>query len=86
MHAARSPRPSSTILPTSDEVYELLALAQQCSLRLTSARERIARVGESLTGWQDAARRNRIAEREIALMAESIEPRLEALRNAVHLG
>jgi serine/threonine-protein kinase HipA len=66
-----------------DEVDGLLALAASCSLSLEGARQRIAAVASALAGWRDVARRNQVAEREIRLMAESIEPRLEAVRGAV---
>ncbi|WP_120002875.1 type II toxin-antitoxin system HipA family toxin [Nesterenkonia muleiensis] len=65
-----------------DEVDGLLALAGECSLTLSSARERMGRVAESLSGWKQQARGHRISEREITLMAESIEPRLEAISTA----
>lgn len=66
-----------------DEVDGLLALAASCSLSLEGARQRIAAVASALAGWRDVARGHQVAEREIRLMAESIEPRLEAVRGAV---
>lgn len=36
----------------------------------------------ALTDWRDVARKNRIAEREIAMMADAIGPRLEAVASA----
>ncbi|BCJ38513.1 phosphatidylinositol kinase [Actinocatenispora thailandica] len=65
-----------------DEVDGLLSLADDCSLTLGQARERIGRIASALTGWREQARRNRIGEHEIAMMAESIEPRLEAVAAA----
>ncbi|MBW0101601.1 hypothetical protein [Pseudonocardia sp. KRD291] len=62
-----------------EEVDGLLALAEYCSMSPDTARERIARVTASLHGWRDRARANRIAAREIAMMAESIGPRLDAV-------
>lgn len=57
----------------------LLALAEDCSLTSEQARGRMCRIAEALSGWRDTARRNRIGEHEIAMMAEFIEPRLEAV-------
>lgn len=65
-----------------DEVEGLLTLAEDCSLTITQARGRMSRMASSLTGWRDQARRNKIAEHEIALMAESIESRLQAVAEA----
>jgi serine/threonine-protein kinase HipA len=65
-----------------DEVDGLLALADHCDLKSEQARARITHVATAMTGWHDAARRNRIGESEIAMMAEAIEPRLEALAKA----
>ncbi|WP_427868705.1 type II toxin-antitoxin system HipA family toxin [Leucobacter luti] len=62
-----------------DEAEALLALAEECSLSPTQARERIARVAEAVTGWRDAARKNGAREQEITMMAESIEPRMNAV-------
>ncbi|ACZ29980.1 HipA domain protein [Xylanimonas cellulosilytica DSM 15894] len=62
-----------------DEVDGLLALAEDCGLTTVRARERMGRVAGALTGWREQARGNRIGEREITMMAESIEPRLEAV-------
>ncbi|WOQ16007.1 type II toxin-antitoxin system HipA family toxin [Raineyella sp. W15-4] len=63
----------------SEEVDGLLALAQDCSLSAEAARERLRYVASALANWQHQARKNRIAEREITMMAESIAPRLEAV-------
>lgn len=65
-----------------EEIEGLLALAEDCSLSLEAARERMSRATAVLARWKDQARSNRIAEREISLMAESIEPRLEAVAEA----
>ncbi len=62
-----------------DEAEALVALGEECGLTVDQARERIDRVARALAGWRDAARRNQIGEREIALMAESIAPRREAV-------
>ncbi|MBM6980067.1 MAG: type II toxin-antitoxin system HipA family toxin [Actinomyces succiniciruminis] len=62
-----------------DEAEALLALAEDCGLANAAAREvmaRVARLGES---WRDRARASRIPDREIALMADAIAPRIEAL-------
>jgi len=61
------------------EVDGLLALAEECSLTPAHARERIGRVAGALAGWRDAARKNLIVEREIAMMAGSIDPRRGAV-------
>jgi len=63
----------------ADEAEALLALAEECSLSPAQARERIARVAGAVTGWRDAARRNGVREQEIAMMADSIVPRLDAV-------
>lgn len=62
-----------------DEAEALLALAEECSLSSAQARDRIARVAEAVAGWRDAARRNGVREQEITIMAESIEPRMNAV-------
>lgn len=65
-----------------DEVDGLLALAEECSLTAEQGRERMSRVAGALANWRDQARRNRISEHEITMMAESIEPRLNAVVKA----
>lgn len=62
-----------------DEAESLPALAEECSLSPSQARERTARVAGALTGWRDGARRNGIREQEITMMADSIELRLDAV-------
>lgn len=62
-----------------EEVEGLKALAQECGLTHEEAGEHMRRCYSVLSSWRDYARRNRISEREIALMEESIAPRLEAL-------
>lgn len=62
-----------------DEAEALLALANECSLSREQARDRIKRITSVFTGWRAAARRNRIREQEITMMAESIGPRLETV-------
>lgn len=62
-----------------DEAEALLALAQDCSLTDAQARERMSNVATALIGWRDAARRNSVRAQEITMMAESIQPRLEAV-------
>lgn len=68
------------VLP--DEPDGLLAFAGDCGLSSEKARERIARIVESLAGWRDCARANGAPEREVTMMAESIRPRLEAVAHA----
>lgn len=69
-----------------DEAEALLALADECSLSLENARVRIERITSVLAaGWRAAARRNRIREQEITMMAESIVPRLEAVEATCRL-
>lgn len=65
-----------------EEVDALIAFGGECSLSLDQARERLRRIVTALSGWRDIARRNRIPEREIALMADSIEPRLASVAKA----
>nr|WP_269330594.1 type II toxin-antitoxin system HipA family toxin [Kineosporia babensis] len=65
-----------------DEIEGLLALAEDCSLDLAAARQRLSHVAAALADWREQARRNKVAEREIAMMAEAIEPRLEAVVTA----
>lgn len=66
-----------------DEVEGLLALADDASIGADEARARIAHVAAAIAGWQDHARRQGIAEREITMMADSITPRLKAV---THVG
>lgn len=79
-------RPRSTSIMGADappdEVEGLLALAERCSLTVDQARSRMGRVAAALTGWRDVARTHRVGGREIVMMAESIEPRLEAVAQA----
>lgn len=65
-----------------EEVDGLLALAGDCGLSPDKARERMDRIAEATQQWRDQARKNRISEHEIAVMADSIEPRLEAIARA----
>lgn len=63
-----------------EEVEGLLAFAEECNLRPSQAREHITRVVEAISQWRDRARKNQIDEREISMMAEALETRIEALR------
>lgn len=65
-----------------EEVDGLLALAGDCSLTPEAARQRMKHVAESLSAWRELARHNDIPDREIAVMAESIGPRLTAVASA----
>lgn len=65
-----------------DEIDGLLALAEDCSLSVDQARERMRSTASSLSGWRDQARKNRVSEHEITMMSESIEPRLKAVGEA----
>lgn len=65
-----------------DEVEGMLSLAEDCSLTGEQARERMRRIAGALSGWRDAARRNRLGEHEISLLAASIEPRLQGVVKA----
>ncbi|MGQ3385025.1 type II toxin-antitoxin system HipA family toxin [Glutamicibacter sp. TV12E] len=69
-----------------DEAGALLALAEDCSLDTMRARERMGRVIAALTGWRAAAQRNGVRAQEITMMAEAIEPRLEAVLAAASAG
>lgn len=79
-------RPRSTSIMGADalpdEIDGLLALAEDCSLSVDQARERMRSAASSLSGWRDQARKNHISEHEIAMMAESIEQRLKAVGEA----
>jgi len=65
-----------------DEAEGLLALSDECSLTISQARTRIGQIAGTLAEWRAAAHKNQIGEQEIPMMAESIEPRLEALHKA----
>lgn len=67
-----------------DEIEGLLVLAEDCGLTVRAARRRMSDIAASLARWRERARSNRIPEREIAMMAESIGPRLEAVARAGH--
>lgn len=69
---------------TTIEIDGLLAIANDYRLTQSEARERIRRIAASMSGWRGQARANRVPEREITMMSESIEPRLEALTRAAH--
>ena len=62
-----------------DEVEAVLALGAECGLTPAQARERMIVIAAGLASWPDAARANGIPQREIALMAESLRPRVEAV-------
>ncbi|WP_029068588.1 type II toxin-antitoxin system HipA family toxin [Jonesia quinghaiensis] len=68
----------------SDEAGALLALADECDLSIEQASDRVLRITKIISGWQEAARRNRISEQEITMMSLSIGPRLEAIEASVH--
>ena len=65
-----------------DEIEGLLVLAEDCGLTVRAARRRMSDIAASLAHWRERARSNRIPEREIVMMAESIGPRLEAVARA----
>ncbi|WP_119697492.1 type II toxin-antitoxin system HipA family toxin [Microbacterium halotolerans] len=65
-----------------DEAEALLALAEECSLDATQARERMRNVTAALIGWRDAALKNGVRTQEITMMAESIQPRLKSVLKA----
>lgn len=65
-----------------DEIDGLLALAEDCSLTVDQGRARMRSIASSLSGWRDQARKNRISEQEITMMAQSIDPRLTAVGDA----
>ncbi|NLF05250.1 MAG: type II toxin-antitoxin system HipA family toxin [Actinomycetales bacterium] len=67
----------------ADEPDGLLVLAPACGLTPDDARLRIANVIDAASRWRQAALANRITERELTLMADALEPRLDALRRAV---
>lgn len=62
-----------------EEAEALLPFAEECSLTLEHAGERMRALVEALDAWRESARSHGIDEREITLMAESIEPRREAV-------
>ena len=69
-----------------DEADALLALAEHCSLSAVQAREKMSRVVRAVTTWREQARTNGVCEQEITMMAESIQPRLEAVLAAASTG
>lgn len=69
-----------------DEADALLALAEECSLDAARAWERMSRVATALTSWRDAALKNGIRAQEITMMAESVQPRIEAVLSAATAG
>lgn len=83
-------RPRATSIMGADTMAEeaeaLLALGEECSLSTAQVRERMSRIGDVVTQWQDTARSIGIREQEIRLMADGIEPRLDALRNVLRGG
>lgn len=66
-----------------DEVDALLALAEECSLPTAQARTQMSNSAKAVADWEQAAFKNGICEREIRMMAESIQPRLEAVAAVV---
>lgn len=82
-------RRSTTLLGADtfpDEVEGLLALADGCDMSQTSARECLGSTASCLALWRERARTYRIPEREITMMAQSLDPRLEAVAKAAHGG
>lgn len=79
-------RPRSTTImgadASPDEAEALLALAEECSLTLDQARERMRRIVAALEDWRKSAQAYGIPGNEIETMAESIETRLAALSAA----
>lgn len=65
-----------------DEVDGLLTLADDAGFDQGRARERIAYVAAAVSRWRECAARHGIAAHEVSMMADAIEPRLEALTNA----
>lgn len=63
-----------------DEVEGLMALTEECGLTPHGARDRMLRMATALNGWQGQAKKHGVVNREIEMMAESIQPRLEAIR------
>lgn len=62
-----------------DEADALIALAEESSLDAARGRERMRRVAAAVSAWRDAARSNGVSAREITMMGESLQPRLEAM-------
>lgn len=69
------------VLP--DEAEALLPLAEECGLSAANARQRIDAIQATMADWRGAARRNSIREREVEMMAESIDARLAAVSAAM---
>lgn len=65
------------VLP--DEAEALLPLADELGLSVGHAGERIRRIEGVMADWRAMARRHGIREREITMMAESIDARLDAV-------
>lgn len=65
------------VLP--DEAEALLPLADELGLSVGQAGERIRRIEGVMADWRAMARRHGIREREITMMAESIDARLDAV-------
>jgi serine/threonine-protein kinase HipA len=62
-----------------DEAEALLALAEDCGLTSDQARARMRTILEAFATWKERARSAGIREREIAMMADSIDARLAAV-------
>lgn len=79
-------RPRSTTIMGADalpdEAEALLPLAEECSLGIEQARERVRRIQAVMADWRGAARRHGIREQEIEMMAESVDTRLAAVSAA----
>jgi serine/threonine-protein kinase HipA len=59
------------------------ALAEELSLTAEQGRTRMRHIAQSLlTQWEQLAQRAGIPKREIRMMAESIQPRIEAVLKA----
>ncbi|WP_430867552.1 type II toxin-antitoxin system HipA family toxin [Demequina aurantiaca] len=69
-----------------DEIEGLLSLADDAGLTLDQARRRFAHMAAVMKNWHESAARHGIPAREVAMMADSIEPRLEAVAKAGSAG
>lgn len=64
-----------------EETEALLFFAEECGMSATQGKERILAVVSKFSAWRDIAKKHEIKEAEIKMFAESIEPRLAALKS-----
>lgn len=67
-----------------EEAEMLMDFAAECSLSVEQAKARIRRIAAAASQWRQIAALKGIAQREIAIMEQSFELRVSAVRTLLH--